>query len=58
MDLRPGLTANAVNDHGQVAGNSDTTDGRRRGFFWNGSSMTALPPPPSPAPCRYPRTRR
>ncbi|WP_157383066.1 hypothetical protein [Nonomuraea coxensis] len=41
-----------------MAGNSDTTDGRRRGFFWNGSSMTALPPPPSPAPCRYPRTRR
>ncbi|MFG1619926.1 hypothetical protein ACGFI3_44855 [Nonomuraea wenchangensis] len=94
IDRRPGLTANAVNDHGQVVGadnytvndeglplstyqaylwhngtgrelgtlggmsapssinnlgqvvgNSDTADGRRRGFFWNGSSMTALPLP-------------
>ncbi|MFI7687657.1 hypothetical protein ACIBQ6_01240 [Nonomuraea sp. NPDC049655] len=35
----------SINNLGQVVGNSDTTDGRRRGFFWDGSAMTALPLP-------------
>ncbi|MGW5685205.1 hypothetical protein [Nonomuraea sp. NPDC003754] len=35
----------SINNLGQVVGNSDTADGRRRGFFWNGSSMTPLPLP-------------
>ena len=35
----------SVNNLGQVVGSSGTADGRLRGFFWNGSSMTALPLP-------------
>ncbi|GAA3799847.1 hypothetical protein GCM10022226_19190 [Sphaerisporangium flaviroseum] len=38
-------TPSAINNLGQVVGNSDTADGDRRGFFWHGSSMTALPLP-------------
>ncbi|WP_440104722.1 DUF3466 family protein [Streptosporangium sp. H16] len=41
-----GMSApDSINNLGQVVGNSDTADGHRRGFFWNGSSMTALPLP-------------